>query len=152
MILAAAAAPSKIEAARIIKTVWGRACGVARRVIEGSLLTLGSLRLAVQDVALSRRKQGFDSPRERQIFTRAGPRPGMTVALTSRNWAERSSKAVTAAAAGSCSLASIHMCLAVLTGCSPISSDENLVVSLKLSTMRYMSRQFMAADSPEVRW
>ena len=25
-----------------------------------------SLRLAVQDVALSRRKQGFDSPRERQ--------------------------------------------------------------------------------------
>src|SRR5580700_2184937 len=27
---------------------------------------LGSLRLAVQDVALSRRKQGFESPRERQ--------------------------------------------------------------------------------------
>ena len=29
---------------------------------------LRSLRLAVQDVALSRRKQGFDSPRERQPF------------------------------------------------------------------------------------
>ena len=27
----------------------------------------GSLRLAAQDVALSRRKQGFESPRERQI-------------------------------------------------------------------------------------
>src|SRR5215475_9489263 len=27
---------------------------------------LGSLRLAAQDVALSRRKQGFESPRERQ--------------------------------------------------------------------------------------
>ena len=27
---------------------------------------LRSLRLAVQDAALSRRKQGFDSPRERQ--------------------------------------------------------------------------------------
>jgi hypothetical protein len=26
----------------------------------------GSLRLAAQDVALSRRKQGFESPRERQ--------------------------------------------------------------------------------------
>jgi hypothetical protein len=29
---------------------------------------LCSLRLAAQDVALSRRKQGFESPRERQIF------------------------------------------------------------------------------------
>src|SRR5665811_1031603 len=29
---------------------------------------LGSLRLAAQDVALSRRKQGFESPRERQLF------------------------------------------------------------------------------------
>ena len=28
----------------------------------------GSLRLAAQDVALSRRKQGFESPRERQII------------------------------------------------------------------------------------
>lgn len=47
-------------------TASDQACGVARRVIEGCCLTLGSLRLAVQDVALSRRKQGFDSPRERQ--------------------------------------------------------------------------------------
>src|ERR1035437_1644876 len=32
-----------------------------------SKLLPGSLRLAAQDVALSRRKQGFESPRERQI-------------------------------------------------------------------------------------
>jgi hypothetical protein len=31
-------------------------------------LGLSSLRLAAQDVALSRRKQGFESPRERQRF------------------------------------------------------------------------------------
>lgn len=36
---------------------------------EGAVYTAKprSLRLAVQDVALSRRKQGFESPRERQI-------------------------------------------------------------------------------------
>src|SRR5664279_6474079 len=33
-----------------------------------SKLLPGSLRLAAQDVALSRRKQGFESPRERQLF------------------------------------------------------------------------------------
>src|SRR5215468_2676636 len=33
------------------------------------LLRSGSLRLAAQDVALSRRKQGFESPRERQAIT-----------------------------------------------------------------------------------
>ena len=31
-------------------------------------LAQSSLRLAAQDVALSRRKQGFESPRERQHF------------------------------------------------------------------------------------
>jgi hypothetical protein len=31
---------------------------------------IGSLRLAAQDVALSRRKQGFESPRERQSLLR----------------------------------------------------------------------------------
>ena len=33
---------------------------------------LRSLRLAVQDAALSRQKQGFDSPRECQLFRRVG--------------------------------------------------------------------------------
>jgi hypothetical protein len=45
-----------------------RACGSARRDIESGSIALGSLRLVAQDVALSRRKQGFESPRERQCF------------------------------------------------------------------------------------
>src|SRR5262245_740910 len=37
-----------------------------------------SLRLAAQDVALSRRKQGFESPRERQRFQRfSGVKPAV---------------------------------------------------------------------------
>ena len=46
------------------------------RVFEAGMIAvlallrhLRSLRLAVQDAALSRRKQGFDSPRERQRST-----------------------------------------------------------------------------------
>ena len=37
-----------------------------RRPFIGAISVCGSLRLAAQDVALSRRKQGFESPRERQ--------------------------------------------------------------------------------------
>ena len=37
-----------------------------RGYFDGSR-SLCSLRLAAQDVALSRRKQGFESPRERQV-------------------------------------------------------------------------------------
>src|SRR5262249_24025475 len=46
----------------------------------------GSLRLAAQDVALSRRKQGFESPRERQHFQKCStksvalPRPSDVLA------------------------------------------------------------------------
>ena len=39
-----------------------------------------SLRLAAQDVALSRRKQGFESPRERQRFIRSGATHHLTSA------------------------------------------------------------------------
>ena len=39
-----------------------RACGSTRRDIEPGSTAIGSLRLAVQDVALSRRKQGFEFP------------------------------------------------------------------------------------------
>ena len=38
-----------------------------RRPFIGAIRGAGSLRLAAQDVALSRRKQGFESPRERQL-------------------------------------------------------------------------------------
>ena len=50
----------------------GRLIGRASRLrlaMIGSIsdfFSAGSLRLAAQDVALSRRKQGFESPRERQ--------------------------------------------------------------------------------------
>ncbi len=36
----------------------------------------GSLRLVAQDVGLSRRKQGFDSPRERHIINHRSRRNG----------------------------------------------------------------------------
>ena len=39
-----------------------------RRPFKAISGPLGSLRLAAQDVALSRRKRGFESPRERQII------------------------------------------------------------------------------------
>jgi hypothetical protein len=43
-----------------------RTAALARRRDRGYVETSRSLRLAAQDVALSRRKQGFESPRERQ--------------------------------------------------------------------------------------
>ena len=43
-----------------------RAERLRRRPFKAISGPLGSLRLAAQDVALSRRKQGFESPRERQ--------------------------------------------------------------------------------------
>jgi hypothetical protein len=50
----------------------GEECPQADRLRQGSFgaisKTSGSLRLAAQDVALSRRKQGFESPRERHDF------------------------------------------------------------------------------------
>src|SRR6202795_3235790 len=55
-----------------------RACGSARRDIETGSTVLFSLRLAVQDVALSRRKQGFESPRERQELVRLWEDSAMT--------------------------------------------------------------------------
>ena len=52
------------------------------RVFEAGMIAvlallrhLRSLRLAVQDAALSRRKQGFDSPRERHIQQLTMPSP-----------------------------------------------------------------------------
>jgi hypothetical protein len=43
-----------------------RTAALAHRRDRGYVETARSLRLAAQDVALSRRKQGFESPRERQ--------------------------------------------------------------------------------------
>ena len=46
----------------------GRGGALARLSNRGYLQPYRSLRLAAQDVALSRRKQGFESPRERHDF------------------------------------------------------------------------------------
>ena len=51
---------------------------------------LRSLRLAVQDVALSRRKQGFDSPRERQQDQQVGCRPPVHPGILRRRRRSRS--------------------------------------------------------------
>ena len=45
---------------------FGLAERLRRRPFKAISGPLGSLRLAAQDVALSRRKRGFESPRERQ--------------------------------------------------------------------------------------
>src|SRR5262245_29465485 len=55
------------------------AARLQRRQIRAISWVRGSLRLAAQDVALSRRKQGFESPRERQqnqtlLVVRTAPR------------------------------------------------------------------------------
>src|SRR5260370_2415438 len=54
--------------AQAIWIVWPAGTGACQaggpRLLDG---TARSLRLAAEDVALSRRKQGFESPRERQV-------------------------------------------------------------------------------------
>ena len=60
-------ADSACEFNRVFKVGMIAAPGLVRH--------LRSLRLAVQDTALSRLKQGFDSPRERHIQQLTMPRP-----------------------------------------------------------------------------
>ncbi len=62
--------------AQAIWIVWPAGTGACQaagsRLLDG---TARSLRLAAQDVALSRRKQGFESPRERQKFQYVNGKP-----------------------------------------------------------------------------